>query len=94
MMQQFIYSIPVFALIAILWSNKNWIVNRFKKKDVRRTIGEYDAVMSNEAVQFAINWRNRNHGTKQAEAVFRTNGKIISESTSYKEIQKKVFEID
>ncbi|MDR1417038.1 MAG: hypothetical protein LBJ57_06430 [Prevotellaceae bacterium] len=97
MMKTFIYIvIPAIALVALIWSNKSVVKSFFarKKVQVEPTSSAYDIAMSNPAVQFALSWKNNNSGTKQAETVFRNNGKVISHSASYKKIHKMALEAD
>jgi hypothetical protein len=93
-----VYSTMLFAVIALLWTKRNFIKRNFIKKllppkVVPTSTNEYDTIMKNKVVQFALNWKNSNHGRKQNENVFRNNGKKISKSEAYKSIHKKVFEI-
>lgn len=58
-----------------------------------KQLNEFDTICNNKALQFALNWRNNNHGKKQKETVFRDNGKTIAHSESYNSLQKNLFEI-
>jgi hypothetical protein len=88
-----VYSTMLFAIIALLWSERNFIKKLLFKKTVTSvSANEYDVVMNKEAVQFALTWKGENHGSKQNENVFRENGKKISKSETYKNIHKKIFE--
>ncbi|MDR3365914.1 MAG: hypothetical protein LBO71_02980 [Prevotellaceae bacterium] len=93
MIQTFIYLTPVIALVALLWSSKSWIKNFFVKKTTLAMLSEYDTVKNNPAVKFALSWKNPNCGKKQDEELFRSNGKAISASESYKQLRRKVFEL-
>ena len=88
-----VYSTMLFAVIALLWSKRNFIKKLLPQKVVPTSTNEYDTIMKNKAVQFALNWKNDNNGRKQNESVFRNNGKKISKSEAYKSVRKKVFEI-
>lgn len=87
------YFAIIFASFALIWSNKNWIKGLFAKKRVAVKHNEFDTISNNEAIQFALNWRNNNHGKKQKETVYRENGKTIANSKSYNSLQQNLFEI-
>jgi len=88
-----IYSAILFATVALLWSNRGFIKKIFSLKKVEIVeINDFDVVMKNEAVQFALKWRNDNVGKKQNESVYRGNGKAISKSEAYRALRKNVFE--
>ena len=90
-----IYFTMLFATVALIWSNRHFIKkNLSSKKDEVVEINEFDTVMKNEAVQFALKWRNHNDGKKQSESVYRENGKTISKSEAYKALRKNVFNIN
>ena len=62
---------------------KGIIADEYWKRDIK-----------SEAVTKALIWREANIGVIQTETEFRNNAKIISNSDSYKKIQKEVFEAD
>jgi len=91
-----IYSAMLFATITLIWSNRGFIKNilLFKKNEIVEIVevNEFDVVMKNEAIQFALNWKNDNDGKKQSESVYRENGKVISKSEAYKALRQNVFD--
>jgi hypothetical protein len=92
-----VYSTMALAAIALLWTERCFIKRLVKKALYRKAAtsvlpNEYDTVMKKEAIQFALSWKDDNHGSKQDENVYRENGKTISKSETYKNIRKKVFE--
>jgi hypothetical protein len=94
-----VYSTMLFAVIALLWSKRHLIqMLLFKmllfKKALPESTNEYDIIRENKAVQFALNWKDENQGTKQDESVFRENGKRIAKSKTYKSAHKEVFELN
>ena len=96
MTQNLIYIIPVIALIAILWSNRGVITNFLKRGRVSLPAnGNFLNIIKKADVAVALSFMLfANHGEKQAEAVFRNQGKHNSQSESYKKVQKNVFTID
>jgi len=95
MIQIFIYLTPVIVVFALLWSFRGWIKSLFSDKYVKNNpTNEYDVVKQQPAVRFASSWRMFNDGKKQEEVIFRTNGKKILNSESYKLTQKEVFKTD
>jgi hypothetical protein len=86
------YSTMLLAAVALLWSQRNLIKKLLSKKVASSSTNEYGAIMKNKAVQFALNWKDDNHGEKQNESVFRKNGKIISKSEAYKITHKQAFD--
>jgi len=88
-----IYAIMLFATVALVWSNRGFIKKILSSEIVEIVeINEFDAVMKNEAVQFALKWKNDNDGKKQSESVYRRNGKTISKSEAYRALRKNVFD--
>ena len=88
-----IYTIMLFATVALVWSNRGFIKKLLSSEKVEIVeINEFDAVMKNEAVQFALKWKNDNDGKKQSESVYRRNGKTISKSEAYRALRKNVFD--
>ena len=85
----------LFATIALIWSNRHFIKkNLFSKRIKPVEVHEFDTVTKNEAVQFALKWRNENVGIKQSESVYRENGKVISKSEAYIALRKNVFDVN
>jgi hypothetical protein len=96
MTQNMIYIIPIVALIAILWSNRNVIKKLFTKGKIALVAkSEFSKIITKHDIEIALSFLLfTNHGKKQEETVFRNQGKLNSLSSSYKNIRANVFLID
>ena len=88
-----IYIIPLIALIAIFWSSRNAVKKLLiKEKVALASKSEFCNIINKPYIVSALSlFLVTNHGTKQDETTFRNNGKIISLSESYKNIQAEAF---